>query len=198
MESKICTYCKKTKLLSEFYNSTSFRDNKTYYYKECDSKKGSNYYHTKKGLINRIYQRQKRRNILKFNSPINYTKEELINWLNNSLTFNNLFINWENNNFKTNLVPSCDRLNDYKEYSLDNLQVCTWQDNNNKYKKDCLTGKNRKMCKSIIQLDLNNNIVKEYFSLAEASRITNNFSSNLSKACKNGNACGGYKWKYKN
>ena len=53
-------------------------------------------------------------------------------------------------------------------------------------------------CKIVLQLDKNDNILAEYFSVNEAARQTNLDSSTISKVCRGKlKTHGGYKWKYK-
>ena len=53
--------------------------------------------------------------------------------------------------------------------------------------------------KKIIQIDLNQNIIREYNCIAEAGRINNINTSNISLVCKGKRKqCGGYIWKYIN
>lgn len=53
--------------------------------------------------------------------------------------------------------------------------------------------------KTVIQMDLNNNYIKEWSSIAEAKKELNILSSHISSCC-NGkrNIANGFKWKYKN
>lgn len=67
-----------------------------------------------------------------------------------------------------------------------------WINNKDRYNK-----KNR--CKKVIQLDMNNNELKIFNSLTEASKQTGVDISNISTVCKNrAISAGGYKWKYYN
>ena len=85
-----------------------------------------------------------------------------------------------------------------KNNSLDNLEWCTSEYNNN-------FGTRRKriskaLSKPVNQYDLNGNFIRTYGSITEASYvICNNIhgSSNISKVCKGQrNTYKGYKWKY--
>jgi group I intron endonuclease len=52
--------------------------------------------------------------------------------------------------------------------------------------------------KSIVQLDMDNNVINIYTSIKEASKKTNiNYCSIQQTACKKQQTAGGYKWKYK-
>ena len=51
--------------------------------------------------------------------------------------------------------------------------------------------------KRVIQLDLNNNILARYVSVAEASRQTGCNKTSIAKVCRGERkSCGGYEWKY--
>lgn len=69
--------------------------------------------------------------------------------------------------------------------SVDNLE---WYNAKQGYKKP----------KSVVQLDLDGNIINEFQSVGKASQITGITRDNISRVC-NGirNTAGGYKWKYK-
>lgn len=56
-----------------------------------------------------------------------------------------------------------------------------------------------KVQKPVIQLDLGNNIIREWDSAVKASKILKISSSDICQCCKNKkNSCGGFKWKYLN
>ncbi len=55
-----------------------------------------------------------------------------------------------------------------------------------------------KKSKSVIQLDLDNNIINEFYSINEASRILKCSKGSIQNCCVGrGKTCGGFKWKYK-
>lgn len=69
--------------------------------------------------------------------------------------------------------------------SVDNLE---WYNGKQGYKKP----------KSVVQLDLDGNVINEFQSVGKASQITGITRDSISRVC-NGirNTAGGYKWKYK-
>lgn len=57
--------------------------------------------------------------------------------------------------------------------------------------------RNNKNTRQVLQLDVNNNFIKKYISMADASRKTNISKQEISKACRNIiSLVGGYRWKY--
>jgi len=83
---------------------------------------------------------------------------------------------------------------------VNNLEFCTAQYNstyNNLHIRNGLKNRNNKYSKKILQLDDNNNVIKEYPSIKEAGRQMN-ISYQAISDCLNGkqNHSAGYKWKY--
>jgi hypothetical protein len=103
-------------------------------------------------------------------------------------------MNWVESGYNTKFVPSIDRLDDYKPYTFDNIQLTTWVYNDNKHKSDRKLGVNNKINQGVIQYQLGE-IINQFHSLMEAERQTGICHSNISK-CINGKAgtAGGYSW----
>lgn len=72
-----------------------------------------------------------------------------------------------------------------------NLQWLPKSDNS---KKSWDKGNHDHQKKKVVQM-LNGNVVKEYESIQEASRVIGIHFSGISRACKNGWKCAGYEWK---
>lgn len=75
---------------------------------------------------------------------------------------------------------------------VENLEWCTHKYNNN-------YGKNtKKLCKPVIQYDLDGNFIKEYYGANEASRQTGILCTSICKCCRGERKkSGNYIWKYK-
>ena len=87
-----------------------------------------------------------------------------------------------------------------KNNKVDNLEWCTALYNNtykNAHIRKGLKNRNNRLSKKVYQLDDDNNIIKEYPSISEASRQLNLTMQSLS-GCLNGKTkhSGGYKWKF--
>ena len=65
--------------------------------------------------------------------PPEYSFEQFYNWLINQQKFEKLYNDWIASGCENNLKPSVDRPNDYKGYSLNNIQLMTWRENKEKY-----------------------------------------------------------------
>ncbi len=193
--TKICNSCGENKILSEFYKHKKNKDGLRYSCKECGKKQTTIYQRTEKGLIYKIYEKQISNSKERGHNPPNYTKEELYKWVLSQNNFKKLYSDWVDSNYFTNLAPSVDRLDDYKPYTLNNIRLVAWEDNLKKAHNDRLLGINNKNSKKVYQYDLEDNFIKEYFSVAEAFRQTN--IRHISDAC-NGiyKTTGGFKWSY--
>jgi hypothetical protein len=191
---KLCFKCREEKSLNEF----SKKHGKPYSYcKECDNKTRLIHRRTKRGLIFKIYSTQKRTSIRRKYDLPNYTKYELLEWCMNNSEFHIIYNDWVKNNYINKLYPSIDRLDDYKSYTLDNIQITTWEKNNKKGNEDIKNGINLKQARSVIQYDLNNNLIKKYYSIMQAERETGINHGNIWSVC-NGKykQLNGYVWKY--
>ena len=112
-----------------------------------------------------------------------------------------LYNEWVTSGYDKYAKPSLDRIDDYKGYSFDNIQLMTWGENDTKGSLDVRNGINNKHSKAVLQYDLNGNFIKEYYSMAQAERETGVSHSNISNVCQHKRyliTSGGYKWEYKN
>ena len=147
------------------------------------------YQYTPKGVLNIIYRnqllRQKRKGI-----KVDYTYEEFKQKYLFDSKFLKLYKQWVLSNYDTNKKTSFDRIDSKKEYSFDNLQVVTWEENNKK-------GRQEKK-KAVDKYDINNNFLKSYNSISDASKDVGVYKSNISACCKGKTkTSGGFIWKYK-
>ena len=85
------------------------------------------------GVIDRAYYHQLHSRIQEkgLGKP-EYSREELTGRYLDDYEFKILYNNWVESGFDKNLKPSFDRINPLKGYTFDNLQVITWQQNNEK------------------------------------------------------------------
>ncbi len=200
MEEKKCSKCGDIKKLSEFSRDKGKKDGRDGICSKCRSKMNIARNRSKKGFTSKVYNDQVALSKKRGYEAPKYTREELREWLLNQKLFHKLHKEWAESNYDRWLAPSIDRLDDYKTYSFDNIQLMTWKENDRKGKDDMFNGINNKRSKSVIQYDSNMNFIKEYHSLTQAERETGCFHSNITKCCNNHPAyprCGGFKWKYK-
>lgn len=143
------------------------------------------YYRTPRGFLlakynSQVLASQKTRN-KPWQSP-NYSKEEFVKkWIDNP-KFIELFNQWKNNNYKTLLSPSFDRINNSLGYTFNNIQLVTWGQNIKNYIKDVkyfsATG--------VIMYDKNNNEINRFNSMIEAEKKTGIRWKSIQRCCHGG------------
>ena len=127
-------------------------------------------------LIGKIYSSQKTSSIKRGHPMPDYTLEEFIEWVYKQSNFKKLFKDWKESGQKSLLVPSADRLDDSKPYTLDNIQLVTWTEN---------MANARKIYKMIIsKYSLDGEFIKVYKDATEASIDINGNSQCISRAAR--------------
>lgn len=196
---KTCTICNIEKELESFY-----KDKKCKWWYKCSCKKCniediSNRFKTKKWLLRRIFNTQKNSSKQGWHPLPIYTKQELEEWFWKQSNAEELYSNRKQSWYLKDLKPSIDRLDDYKWYSLDNIQLMTWRENNNKWYKDRKNWINNKNSKSVIWINILTKEYKEFHSTKEAERQTWVHNSNIWQCCMwKIKKAWGYIWKYIN
>ena len=196
METKICTKCLEEKTLDLFYRkkkrSLKWRMSAC---KVCSEKNRKEYYRTKEWLIKRMRKDQVSRCRKVWMDPVEYSKEEFRDRVLSQPHYNALYKDWVKSWYNIDSRPSIDRLDDYKTYSLDNIQLITRKENNEKWRRDKIIWRNRKWCKRVYQFDKDKKLIWEYFSAAHAWRITWAGKSHIGDCCSwKANTC---KWFYR-
>ena len=194
---KKCRVCGEVKPIEEFYKHKNMKDGRVTKCKSCKVEYDKNRLRTLKGRVLQIYSTQKRSSKRRGYNPPSYSRDEFVNWMLSNEDYLRIFNEWVNSGYDNMLLPSCDRLDDYKCYSFDNIRVVTWEENNNKGYLDRKSGINNKLSKAVVKMDLNGNEIKEYYSMRQAARDIGGDSGNIWRVC-NGTYTkyGGFKWKY--
>jgi hypothetical protein len=151
MNTKTCSKCDEEKSLIHFSKNKSQKDGLCYICRQCDKISYLNYTRTRKGVLGVIFSGQKQSCKQREMSPPTYSRKELELWLFSQDKFSYLYDSWVNSGYKTTLKPSIDRVDDYKSYTLDNIQLMTWGENRSKSHNDRKTGVNYKKSKRVIQ-----------------------------------------------
>lgn len=99
-----------------------------------------------------------------------YSKEEFIVWANNQPNIHDLFAAWKSSNYSKNLIPSIDRINSLLPYTLSNIQLVTWKDNNTNNNIEQSLGINSHNSKQIATYNSTGILISTYTSVAHAAR----------------------------
>lgn len=161
-----------------------------------------------KGDINfwftKSYGRLKRDNKNKFNLLLPFSKDEFKEWIssNYKCELEKMLKDYKESNYKKDLCPSIDRIDDYKSYTFDNMQLITWKENNDKgrislkNKKQCSEMAKRVWSKKVIQKDLDGNVIATFNSTHDVERLLGYDSSLIARACRLNKVSKGYRWEY--
>ena len=169
---------------------------KTENMKEYMKEYSDNYKRTINGLVSIMYS-SLRSNSKKRNMDMpNFTKKELLRFLEDSTSFSYMFSEWIESDCEKSIKPSIDRINDYLPYTLDNIQLITWAENKKKGHSDRKNGINNKRSTKVAQYSLDGIFIREYHSMMEAQRQTGILAGAIYLATKSFNkTSGGFRWK---
>lgn len=154
-----------------------------------------------KNWLTKTYGRMKRDNKHKFNAELPFSKQQFADWVLCQNIFE-LLDDYKNNNFDKDFNPSINRIDDYKGYSFENIELITWKENNEKGRKSlknkeqCAKMSKEKWSKKVIQKDLEGNIINIFNSTHDVNRILGFNSSLIARACRLNKISKGYRWEY--
>ena len=205
---KVCSQCNENKELENFAKQKTGKLGRRADCKSCVKR----FRRSKKGLALSIFNQQKAKSIRRGYTQPTYTINELYQWLISQKLYEQLYAAWVSSEYATTLSPSCDRINDYKSYTLNNIRLTTAKQNTDRFYKDAKTGVNNKRNLAVDQLNLEGIFIKRFHSASEAARQFNGIPSNILGVCRkrvstrklpNGSTrkfisrkAYGYKWRY--
>ena len=194
IEMKRCTCCKQELDIGEFSSDASRWDNLNATCSNCVKKRRR----TKQGMIKKIYRTQIASSRKRGETLPAYTRQELETWLYAQALFHLLYTNWVKFGYQKRHRPSVDRISDFVSYTMENIQLMTFQQNVEKSGREHKNGTGRGPGTPVIQWTLGGCKVKEFRTSSEAGRDLNIDPSSIIKCANNkSKTAGGFLWKYK-
>lgn len=201
---KTCLRCQSFLPLEKFHSRTHISKytgkpatHYTSYCKECNKVVCKERRQGKQGLFDLIYRGQITSSKQRGHSLPDYSKDELIQWIENQSNFLVLYENWISSGYNRWLKPSIDRLEENLPYSFANIRLITWEENAEAYKQKKVTlgiGD----CKAVNQY-LDGILMNTFHSLHEAERQTGAAAGNILRCCRGEyKTSKGYVWRYAN
>lgn len=194
---KICTKCKKEKELNQFVKRQKSKDGLSFICKDCIRK-----YNKQRNEINKLRYKER---ILKMPwLKVFYSIKQRCNNINNTvykyyggkgiknfLTIDDVKFLWFRDKAYEMQTPSIGRKNHDLNYTLENCQFIELKDN--------ISERNIRICsKTIIQMDLQENLIKEWKSIREIERQLGFKHANIINFLKGKiKTAYGFIWKYK-
>ena len=145
MSLKNCNKCGIDKPLSEYHSHKKSADGLDYICKDCSSDVCLEWQRSKNGLVSRIYNNQRGKSKRRGHALPDYAVQQLRDWITSQVVYHTMHRAGVASNDDRNFVPSCDRIDDDKPYTLDNIQLMTWKENDDKGSYDLRHGRNATM-----------------------------------------------------
>ena len=189
--TKRCTSCVTVKTIIKFYSyqkKNRIKPTITSTCKDCHLKTCTKNRVKKKAHIGRIYSMQKRSSKKRNHPQPSYSLEELTLFMYDN-KYKKLHKAWKKSNYNKNLTPSVDRLNALKPYTMENIQLITWKENNEKGRGE---GKTKRVCQYLAGKPVN-----EFDSATKAAIHIKGSHQNISLCCRGGTPQAyGYQWEF--
>ena len=152
---------------------------------------------TREGLLSNIYFDQKAHSKARGHKEPSYTRTEFIEWALSQDNFEELYSGWVESGYSKYLRPSADRVDDYIHYTLENITMKTWKENDDRGSLDIRNGVNNKKSKQVFQLNVDGRVIAEFYSQSEASRKTGVSIATISNHANNKTTSFGTKlWRF--
>lgn len=156
-----------------------------------------NWRKTPKGLLTNIYSNQKRQ-FLRIDSKrnkhsVHYSVKQLHDKFLNDKKYLKIYKEWVESGYKSYLKPSIDRINSFKNYTINNIQVLTWEQNRKKGHIEV----GIKSRKKVSMYSMDGKKIKTFHSLVQAKKIMKLKGNHISAVCRGKlKSYKGYLWKY--
>lgn len=203
---KICKICEVSKDFSEYSVHRQMKDGYRLECKEC-------YNFVAKSdpikFIHKMYASQVLSSKRRGHPAPSYTREEFVSWVFSQQNWEKLWKTYQQKQHDKNYAPSVDRVNSQLPYTINNIELVSWDVNNTRGCRDTKSGYKQTQHKPVVAYTLDRKKVAEYVSLHEAARKTGTQVTNIQRVAdgvpfrkSNGKMSmlyqtGGYRWKWK-
>ena len=202
-QSKKCTCCRHFKAFSNYRKRTRGLFGLNSECKECEIIKNALYKRTKNGVVTKLYSHQKGSSKSRCLPLPSYSKEEFKDWIFSQPLFHILYDSWSSSGYLKNLKPSIDRKDDSLTYSFSNIQLMSWEDNNNKNhiaRKQGFPNHGGSKHTPVSQFTKYGVFIADFISIHEAGRKLSISHTGILGCCQHKygyKTSGGFCWEYK-
>lgn len=175
---KTCIACEITKPLTDFPIHRGFTDGRRSTCKKCFCVQQKS---DLPRFIRKIYATQKLSSALRSHPAPSYTLKELTDWANKQPQLTPLWEAYQASGHLRDLAPSIDRVNSNLPYTLDNLELVTWEVNNRRGTRDTKAGTKITQHKAVAAYNKDGSLHKTYVSLHEAARDTQSHPTTIQR-----------------
>ncbi len=127
-----CSKCKEKKDLRDFAPDKPSRGGRRAFCRDCGNKDQVKRAKTINGKLRTLYYDQLSKSKERGHPKPSYSFEDLRDFAYKQPLFFVLYWDWVAHDYNKWYAPSFDRINAKQPYSIDNLEVMTWQDNSDK------------------------------------------------------------------
>lgn len=194
---KTCLICTVNLDLSSYHKCTQNKDGHMNQCKRCSWLYRRSY----KGKIGVMYSAQKFNSKKRTHTAPPYSLEEFTAWLE-TVGYADMYAQWEKSEYAKREAPSADRIDDALPYTLGNLRLITWGENDDKAHADFVSGKLFNNHTPVRQLTKEGRLIAVHISQQAAERATGVLQGNIGTICRSTSSrrktAGGFKWEYVN
>lgn len=175
---KTCIACLRSKPLSEFSKHSGFSDGRRSTCKQCyNIEQKSDPYR----FFRKIYATQKASSTKRGHPPPAYSLDDLITWADSQPHIPALWDAYQSAGHPKRLAPSVDRIDSSLPYSLSNLELVTWEENDRRGSQDTKLGAKITQHKAVSAFNPDGSLHKTYCSLHEAARDVSGSPTNIQR-----------------
>lgn len=168
---KQCSDCNQTKPFTDFVPKPSCKDG---YEPRCRNCRSIRYNKSTPDLVfKKIYLAQVHHSISRGHPAPNYLLDDLKTWADKQPHLHKIWNDFVNSNYSSKLVPSIDRIDDSLPYTLNNIQLMTWEENRAKGARSKRAGLVNANQRAVRAINPDGTIYRDFISIMDAVRHVN-------------------------